>query len=58
MKSYKLPEFKTREQARKFLKRAKAFDVGSTLIVGDKQSDGVWPIKFKGGTLSLPQQAQ
>ena len=52
----KLPEFKTREQARKVLKRVRAFDVGGTLTVGDKTPDGSWPIKFKGGKLSLPSK--
>lgn len=55
MNTIKLPEFKTREVARKVLKRVKAFDAGQTLIVGEK-TDGKWPLKFKGGTLSLPRQ--
>lgn len=56
MKEFKLPEFKTREQARKVLKRVRAFDAGITLTVGEKQENGLWPIKFKGGKLSLPSK--
>lgn len=58
MKELKLPKFKTREEARKTLKKIRAFDMGTTLTVGDKQTDGLWPLKFKGGTLSLSRQHQ